>query len=362
MYDMFDYLEWRGDLPFKKIGPNPVDMLIFSTLSYIDFNGIVPKNPNQRISLQEAAEQFLALPDKEKKVRVKKDIELLEAAAGTERFANVGLSFYRNVFVPEEEKQFAALTYFPGDGTAVLTFRGTDRTLVGWKEDFNMTFQDTIPAQREALKYLEEYSLNRLEPIRMAGHSKGGNIAVFAAAKADPEIQQRIVEIHNQDGPGFPEEMMNDYGYLSIVPKISSYVPESSIVGNLLEHMEPHTVIKSKKIGLLQHDPYSWDVKQADFIHKEHMSGGSRFVDQATTAWLAGMTPEERNKLADVIYDLMTSGGAIRTEDLVHPKQIVNFVKSLVTDEGKRVTIIGSLSNLVQAVRETQRSENSEQK
>ena len=168
MYDMFDYLEWRGDLPFKKIGPNPVDMLIFSTLSYINFDGIVSENPNKIMPLREAAEQFLVLPDKEKKVRVKKDIELLEAAINTERFANVGVSFYRNVFAPEEEKQFAAITYYPGDGTAILTFRGTDRTLIGWKEDFNMTFQDTIPAQREALKYLEEYAVNRLEPIRIA--------------------------------------------------------------------------------------------------------------------------------------------------------------------------------------------------
>ena len=357
MYDMFDYLAWRGDLSFKKIGPNPVDMLIFSTLSYINYEGIVSGNPNKKITLQEAAEQFLALPDKEQKVRVKKDIELLEAAANTERFANVGMAFYRNVFVPEEEKQFAALTYYPGDGTAVLTFRGTDHTLVGWKEDFNMTFQDTIPAQREALKYLEEYAVNRLEPIRMCGHSKGGNVAVFAAAKADPEIQQRIVEIHNQDGPGFPTSMMNDFGYLTIVPRIFSYVPESSIVGNLLEHMEPHTVIKSKKIGLLQHEPYSWAVMRDDFIHLEHKSGGSRIVDQATTAWLESMSPKERSELGDMIYGVITSGGAIRTEELVQLKQIANYVKSLVTDETKRTTIIGSISNLIQAFRDAQRDE-----
>lgn len=357
MYDMFDYLEWRGDLSFKKIGPNPVDMLIFSTLSYINFDGIVSDDPNKIMPLREAGGLFLALPDKEKKVRVKKDIELLEAAINTERFANVGVSFYRNVFTPEEEKQFAAMTYYPGDGTAVLTFRGTDRTLIGWKEDFNMTFQDTIPAQREALKYLEEYAVNRLESIRMSGHSKGGNIAVFAAAKADKEIQKRIIEIHNQDGPGFPESMMNDFGYLSIVPKIYSYVPESSIVGILLEHMEPHTIIKSKKIGPLQHDPYSWEVMRDDFIHKEHMSGGTRFVDQATKAWLAGMTPDERSELSEVIFDLMTSGGAVRTEELMHPKQIVNYVKALVNDETKRVMIIGSLSNLVRAFIEAQRGE-----
>ena len=355
MYDMFDYLEWRGDLPFRKVGPNPVDMLIFSTLSYIHFDGIVSENPNRMITLQEAANAFLSLPDKEQKVRVKKDIELLESAANTERFKNVGMAFYRDLFVPEEEKQFAALTYYIGDGTAVLAFRGTDRTLVGWKEDFNMTFQDSIPAQREALKYLETYALNRLEPIRLTGHSKGGNIAVYAASKADIEIQQRIVEIHNQDGPGFPESMMSDYGYLSIIPKISTFVPESSIVCLLMEHMEPHTIIKSKKIGLLQHDPYSWEVLRDNFIHKEHMSGGTRFLDQATSAWLATMTPKERNDLADVIYNIITSGGASRTEDLVQPKQIGNYVKSLVKDEAKRAMIISSVSTLIQAFLDTQR-------
>lgn len=357
MYDMFDYLEWRGDLPFSKVGPNPVDLLIFSTLSYIHYDGIVSGTLNGRISLREATERFFAQSDLENKVRVKKDLELLEAAADTERFGEVGMSFYRNIFVPEEETQFAAVTYYLGDGTVVLAFRGTDRTLVGWKEDFNMTFQDSIPAQREALKYLEEFAINTLHPIRLTGHSKGGNLAVYASAKADRAVQQRILEIHNQDGPGFSEKMMTDPGYLAIVPKILTYVPESSVVGLLLEHEEPYMVIKSKQIGPMQHDPYSWEVMRNDFIHREEISEGSRFVDLTTKAWLASMTTKERNVLVDVIYEILTSGGASKTGDLIHPKQIGNYVKSLVTDENKRFTIANRLVDLVQAIAETQRGE-----
>ena len=348
MYDMFDYLEWRGDLPFSKIGPSPVDMLIFSTLSYIQFDGIVPNTPNQRISLHEAAVRFFAQSDLENKVRVKKDLELLEAAADTERFGSVELSFYRSIFVPEEETQFAAITYYLGDGTAVLTFRGTDRTLVGWKEDFNMTFRDCIPAQIEAQKYLEEFSIHSLLPIRMAGHSKGGNLAVYAAAKSEEALQQRIVEIYNMDGPGFSERMMAEPGYMAVVP-------ESSIVGILFEHAEPHTIIKSKQIGPMQHDPYSWEILRNDFIQMEDLSEGSKFMDQTTKAWLVAMTPEERNDFVDVIYDILTSGGAVMTEDLIHPKQIKNYVKSLVMDEKKRQTISDRLGDLVQVVREGQK-------
>lgn len=354
MYDMFDYLEWRGDLPFLRVEPNPVDLLIFSTLSYIHYDGIVPETPDRRISLRDAAERFFAQTDIEDKVRVKKDLELLEEAANSDRFGEVGMSFYRSVFDPEEETQFAAVTYYLNDGTAVIAFRGTDRTLVGWKEDFNMSFQESVPAQREALKYLEEFAINTLMPIRLTGHSKGGNLAVYAAAKTEPFIRQRILSIHNQDGPGFSEKMMTDPGYLAVVPKIATYVPESSVVGILLEHEEPYTVIKSKQIGPMQHDPYSWETMRNDFIHSESISESSRFLDQTTKAWLASMSIKERNVLVDVIYEILTVGGASKTGDLMNPKQIGNYVKSLATDEKKRALVGNRLVDLVQLIVEMQ--------
>ncbi len=355
MSNMFDYIAWRGDLPFSKIGPNPVDLLILSTLTYVQFDGIVPDHAAVRVPLREAAEAFLAQPEAEDRVRVKQDLELLRAAADSERFGEVRMSSYRSIFDPEKEMQFAAVTYFPGDGTAIAAFRGTDRTLVGWKEDFNMTFQDSIPAQREAVRYLEEIAIHTLDPLRLVGHSKGGNLAVYAAAKADAAIQQRIVSIHNQDGPGFSEAMMTDPGYLAIVPKITTYVPESSIVGMLLEHEEPYKVIESRQIGPMQHDPYSWRIMRNDFIHREEITDGSRFLDQAMKHWLETLTIEERNTLADVVYEMLTTGGAVRTDDLLHPKQIGRYVKLLAKDEKKRSMIGDYLSGLARALVETQK-------
>ena len=183
MADMLDYLAWRGDIEFTQMPVNPVDALIFSTLSYIQFEDIVPDNPHQSISLAEAAAGLFSLADPVKRTRVKKDLELLEAAAASKRFDNIRMTFYRSILIPEEDTQFAAVTIFLEDGSAYIAFRGTDNTLTGWKEDFNMSFQSSVPAQHLALSYVEEFAAAHPVPLWMGGHSKGGNLAVYAAAK-----------------------------------------------------------------------------------------------------------------------------------------------------------------------------------
>lgn len=365
MSDMFDYLVWRGDLTFGRSGFNPVDALVLSSLSYIDYSGIVSETARDRKFLRDVAKAFFALPDHEERVRVKKDLELLEMAAETERFGKIGLTFYRDLYDAQKELQFAAVTYLLDDGSAVVTYRGTDMTLVGWKEDFNMTFQESIPAQREALTYLEELVENWdipgegvSAPLFLIGHSKGGNLAVYAAAKTGEEIQKRIVEIHNQDGPGFPEHMMKDEGYLKVVPKIFTFIPQSSVVGRLLEHEEPYIVVKSKQIGPLQHDPYSWEVLGKEFIYLEEITGSTRFINQTLKTWLAGMSVAERNTLVDVIFEILMVGGVVSTKELIHPKNIRNYVKTLSMDEKKRQVIGESLSDLIQSIRDTQQGAN----
>lgn len=376
MADMFDYLVWRGDIPFSKMGHNPVDALILSTLSYIDYSGIVSDTPHDRMFLRDVAKEFLAKADLGGKVRVKHDLELLRMAAETERFGGVGVTFYRNIFDAGKEIQFAAITFLLDDGTAAVTYRGTDDTLVGWKEDFNMTFQESIPAQHEALRYLEDFwqvwsgtdngwpagaqkgqrQENRKAPIFLTGHSKGGNLAVYAAAMADGALQDQILEIHNQDGPGFPEHMMKDEGYRRVVPKIFTFIPQSSVVGRLLEHEEPYIVVKSKQIGPLQHDPYSWEVLGKDFIYLEELGGGSQFINRTLKNWLASMSVAERNGLVDVIFDILMSGGAVSTRELIRPKNIRSYVKTLSMDEKKRQVISEGLSDLLQSMKEAQQS------
>lgn len=351
MADMLEYLKWRGDIRFSQLSVNPVDALIFSTLSYLRFDGIVPEDPYHQVPLKDAAAAFFSLPDPEKRCRSRRDLDLLRAAAETVRFGSVGLSFYRSVLIPEEETQFAAVTYFLEDLSAFLAFRGTDSTLVGWKEDFNMTFQEIIPAQRLAKEYTEQLAAASNALLRLGGHSKGGNLAVYAAAKCDPAVQARILEVHNQDGPGFSKAMMEDPGYRKILPIIRSYVPQSSVIGMLLEHEEPYIIVRSSQFGIMQHDPHTWEVLGGNFVLVEELTADSRFLDRTFKAWLAGMTNEERNAFFDTVFDLLAAGGASVTSEIMRPQNVRAYFKTLQTDEKMRHVIGSELESLMESAR-----------
>lgn len=353
MANVFDYLKWRGDLTFTQDPPNAVDALIFSGLSYVRYGGQVEADPGTPVCLAEAAEAFFALEDHESRVRVKNDMELLRAAAQTVRFGQTRIVMYRDSLIPEQETQFAAMTFLLDDGTAFLAFRGTDHTLVGWKEDFNMTFQQTIPAQRLALQYTRDVAQELSEPLRLGGHSKGGNLAVFAAARSSPMIRERILEVYNHDGPGFTQYLMGDPGYLAMVPRIRTYIPQSSVIGMLLEHEEPYTVIHSKSVGLLQHDLYSWEVLGRAFLPVQEVTERSLFLDGTIKTWFAEMSNQERNQLVDVMFTLLGTGGVESAMDIFHPRNIKTYVKTLSSDENMRRVLSSEFQSLMEAAKRT---------
>lgn len=349
MADMFDYLTWRGDLSFSQDPVNGVDALIFSGLAYVCYDNV----PEEGVTLSEAADAFFALGDCEDRVRVKKDLELLLAAAQTARFGNTRLCMYRDLLIPEQETQFAAMTFRLDDGSAFLAFRGTDHTLVGWKEDFNMTFQQTIPAQRLAQQYTREVAMELTGPLYLGGHSKGGNLAVFAAARSSPMVQERIRQVFNNDGPGFTRYLMGDPGYLAMVPKIRTFIPQSSVIGMLLEHEEPYTVIRSKTVGLLQHDLYSWELLGRQFVPVQEITDSSLFLDATIKSWFADMTNQERNQLVDVMFGLLGTGGVDNAVDIFHPRNIKNYLRTLSSDANMRRVLSSEFQSLVEAARRT---------
>lgn len=349
MSGVFEYLKWRGDLTFSQDPPNAVDALIFSGLSYIRYSGET-EEPRQ---LKQAAEEFFCLEDYESRSRVRRDLDLLHAAASTVRFGNAEICMYHDQLIPEQETQFAAMTFLLDDGSMFVAFRGTDNSLVGWKEDFNMTFQQTIPAQRLAQQYVREAALEYNRPIYLGGHSKGGNLAVFSAARSSPMIQSRIRQVYNNDGPGFTKYLMGDPGYLTMVPKIRTFIPQSSVIGMLLEHEEPYTVIRSKSVGLLQHDLYTWDVLGKEFISVEEITEGSQFADATIKTWFADMTNQERNQLVDVMYSLLSSGGAGSVHELLQPKNIRTYIKTLSSDVNLRRVLSTEFTGLIEAARKT---------
>jgi len=352
MADLLDYLNWRGDLSFLQDPPNEVDALIFSTLSYLHLDGIVSPTPYDSLPLREVAERFFALPDHTHKIRVKADLGLLSAAAQSPRFGGTEMVFFQNIL--EADTQFSAVTFLLSDGSAFLAFRGTDYSLVGWKEDFNMSFQPIIPAQSLALQYTISFSKSHIFPMRLGGHSKGGNLAVYAAAKSDPIIQKRILTVYNMDGPGFRDNMLQDPGYHTIVPRIHTYIPQSSVIGMLLEHEEPYIIIKSKQIGILQHETYSWEIMGKSFIPMEEITANSRFLNKTITAWLEDMTLEERNEVVDTLFDLLSTGDVNSALEIIHPKNIRNYLKTLKSDENIRKRLSEELASLVIAAWKTQ--------
>ena len=362
MADLFDYLRWRGDLRFSQVPPGPVDALIFSALSYLTFGGSVTERPDIPISLRDASEEFFREQDVENRCRVKADLSLLMAASETVRFGNTLLLQYRDILLPEEDTQFAAVTFLLDNDSAFLAFRGTDYSLVGWKEDFNMSFRESVPSQRLAAQYVADVASRYPMPLYLGGHSKGGNLAVFAAVKAQPAHRNFIRAVYNHDGPGFTEYVMSDPVYQELVPRIQTIIPQSSVIGMLLEHEEPYAVVKSRSVSLLQHDPYSWEIMGREFMTAEEVSENSQLLDATIKDWFSEMSNQERSRLVDVMFTLLGTGGVENALDIFHPKNTLNYLKALTADENMRKVLSTEFQSLMEAARRTRARIEEEQK
>ena len=349
--NVLDYLKWRGDLTFTQDPLNAVDALIFSALSYIRYGGAVEEKPEEPVTLRDAAGAFFALDNFEVRIRAKNDLELLRRASESTRFGLSRICRYTDLYIPEEETQFAAMTFLLDDGTAFLAFRGTDETLVGWKEDFNMSFQETIPSQRLAQQYIREFAEECSLPMRIGGHSKGGNLAVFGAARSSGDVQKRILEVFNNDGPGFTEFLMGDPGYRQMVPRIRTFVPQSSVIGMLLEHEEPYTIIKSSQVSILQHEIYTWEVEGKHFIPMEEITADSRFLNLTIKNWASQMSVQERNQVVDTLFALLNSGDVKTASDIFHPRNLGKYFRAVSSDDGVRQILSGELRNLLSAAK-----------
>ena len=335
MANILDYLDWRGDLSFTAAPFNEVDNLIFTQLCFLDLNNLVPADPGAvPVRLEHAIDRYFERHPMESTsmgMIVPADIlKLADRARRTPRLRDVCLTGFVNQVDTRSEMQFSATTSLPGDGSAFVAFRGTDDTLVGWKEDFNMAFTPTVPAQAQASRYQERVLRAIPHPLHLGGHSKGGNLAVYAAIHADPSDHARIIDVYNNDGPGFHKQMLSSEAYLSMHRKIRSIVPESSIVGMLLDHEEPYRIVKSTAKGLFQHDGFSWELIGDHFSTLTHLSSESRLVDRTLKLWLAEMDNAAREEFVDSIYDLLCATNArTLTELAADRKALLNSLRGI---------------------------------
>ena len=342
MANIHDYLIWRGDLDFDKDPLHEIDSLLLAILAYGEFDNLLPSAIGAgALSLSELSESY-----KEAKERRGEDTEplgffgevpkLLHEAARTTRFSKLAVSGFTKQIDFEESMQFVAMIFSIREDLHFISFRGTDTNLAGWKEDLLMSFMDEIPAQQQAVDYTDSAFKNLKGSFILGGHSKGGNLAVYAAVKASLEHQDRIIAIYNHDGPGFQPRIVQSEAYQRIVGKIRTFIPRSSLVGMLLEHGGDYTVVASSQRSLLQHDPFSWEVEGPRFVTEEGMSKGVMAINNAIRTWLDQVTLEERAEFVHGFCDLIEATGAKTLEDLTNEKlQSAHAILKAYTHMGK---------------------------
>lgn len=319
MADILEYLRWRGDLTFAQSGFCEVDNLITAYFSYVDLEGVVPGESSGAVTVEEAAERFFTLHSPKELAKDKSFIrrapEVLKAAAATRRYRHALLRNYVNEIEEEKEQQFSAVEVVLEDGTSYVAFKGTDDTIVGWKEDFNLS-KGVVPAEEEACKYLEYIAGRTGRPLRVGGHSKGGHLAVYAAVNCSVEIQERILEIYSNDGPGFVEEFLESPNLERVQSKIRHIVPESSIIGMLLKQVAEPIVVESCQKGVLQHDGFSWQVVGPAFLHKEKVSNKALVLNKALDKWIFSMETEKRDAVINDFFSVLDATGACTLTEL----------------------------------------------
>ncbi len=320
MAQVLDYLNWRGDVPFSASPFNEVDNYIVSKIVTLDFTGIVPRN-EAAVPIRDAVAAYLERGEEKLGALASASIlTAVKALPDTVRFGSLMLSGYVNKRNAEETEQFSALTVYLPDGRHFVSFRGTDDTILAWKENLLMSIEDSVAAQKDALRYLKWAASSYRGEFLVGGHSKGGNLAVYAAAMAPEAVQDRITDVYSNDGPGFRPGFTESPGYLRIRPKLHVLLPQHSVIGTLLIQDRDYTVVRCPRAGAAAHDGFTWQTTPTGFEHCDSLTRVSRTLDEGMDRALAEMSPEQQKLLVEEIFDALSATGAVTVTDLTANK------------------------------------------
>lgn len=329
MGNILDYLDWRGDLPLSVDPFNEVDSLLLSELAYVNFSGI-PED-GTAVPLSEVSDVFFStfpLEQMETDSSDSKKALVMKKMAGNNRFGNIRICRYVNELDKDQSVQFSAATFLLDDGTAYAAFRGTDHSFTGWKESLDLSYENETEGQRKAVDYLNGLSDLTGYPLRVGGHSKGGNYAVYGAAFCSADVRNRIIAAYSNDGPGFHNSVIMSEEYRRILPKICTVIPEASVIGRLLLNASIPIVVKSTAVGIMQHDGFSWCVRRNRF-ERTGISGMGVFLDKSINDWTEHMDDKTRESLIDSIFTLLDGTGKESFRDLKLEK--AKTMKTLLT-------------------------------
>ena len=330
MGNMMDYVRWRGDLTMERDPFNQVDSLILSELAYTELEDLVPPiESGMTVSLRQVGEDYAAAGRDQSYLINNPGPMLLEAAASV-RFGALRLGGYVNEIDEEKQIQFAALHYHLPDGSIYVAFRGTDNSIVGWREDFNFSYL-TTPGQARAVQYLEQVARMNGVPLSIGGHSKGGHLAIYAAAFCSEPVKARIRQVDSFDGPGFDRPVTENPAYLAVLNRVRLVLPEASLVGILLDNKARRQIVHSTGEGLRQHDPYTWEVLGTRLVPATQLSPRSTMMDTVLRRWLSELDDQQRANLVSAIFDSLEASGADTLTELESrgPAAYSNILKAV---------------------------------
>lgn len=311
MGNIMDYISWRGDLTFAQSPFNEVDNLILACFSYVNLDRIPAVTRQKGIELKTLVKEF-------KKLHTIKELEadksfirlapfMMFEMAESVRFGNCVIRNYVNEIVTEAEQQFSAVEIVLDDGTSYISFRGTDDTIIGWKEDFNLS-TGVVPAQERAVEYMQRISDKASGMLRVGGHSKGGNLAIYGSVMCK-SVHDKILEIYSNDGPGFSKEFQESPETAEMMPKIIRIIPEYSIIGTLLEHEKQPIIVASTSRGLLQHDGFSWEVQGPGLVRRDSLNKMALRFIEILHKWIDGMDMEQKRLLIEDLFATLQASG-----------------------------------------------------
>ena len=311
MGNIMDYISWRGDLTFAQSPFNEVDNLILACFSYVNLDRIPAVTRQKGIELKKLVKEF-------KKLHTIKELEadksfirlapfMMFEMAESVRFGNCVIRNYVNEIVTEAEQQFSAVEIVLDDGTSYISFRGTDDTIIGWKEDFNLS-TGVVPAQERAVEYMQRISDKAYGMLRVGGHSKGGNLAIYGSVMCK-SAHDKILEIYSNDGPGFSKEFQESPETAEMMPKIIRIIPEYSIIGTLLEHEKQPIIVASTSRGLLQHDGFSWEVQGPGLVRRDSLNKTALRFIEILHKWIDGMDTEQKRLLIEDLFATLQASG-----------------------------------------------------
>ena len=338
MKNMLDYIKEFGHVSFEERAFSEIDALVLTELEYLPLENVVPSAENGEtfVTVKEIAEYMQEhkqeLFDENPMMITQERHEVSQVIADAPRFQSLKFFGVVSEWDKDTTKQFAAVTVEVEPSVRLVVFRGTDETLIGWKEDFLMTYSPLVAAQTDAKEYLAKQASLWGGDLMISGHSKGGNLAIYAAATQEEDVQLRIVDIFCFDSPGLYRSVLETKGYQNIVPLAMRYIPQDSLVGLMLESEVPYVIVKSNATGAMQHSAMTWEIEDGQFIKMEKLTKNSQLNDQTFKKWTESVSDEELELFWNVFFELLFSVGIDTVNDLYG--QFMHYVQEFLKAAG----------------------------